>query len=137
MSGYVEVRLRVRADRYRALLAEAERRKLDGAGRLLELAVNADAVRLPEPQAAPAPARVGRGRHDAHVRKIEPGDEVELVRRLRAGEATAHELAAEYGISRSAVYYWARRVDEHDEAMRELGVRGRHPVPHPAVPGTL
>jgi hypothetical protein len=134
MSGYVEVRVRVREDRYRALRAEAERRRIASAGRLLELAVNADAVKLDGAHERPAPAPVGRGRHDAHARKLEPGEEVELVRRLRAGEASAIELAAEYGVSRSAVYYWARRVDEHDEHMRQLGVNGRHPVPVPSVP---
>lgn len=135
-AGYVELKLRVRADRYRALYAEAERRRIDGAGRLLELVVNAGAVRL-DAAADEPPARVGRGRHDAHARKLEPGAEVELVRRLRAGEASAVELAAEYGISRSAVYYWAQRVDaEHAENLRELGVTGRPPIPDPAVPST-
>jgi transposase-like protein len=122
---FVDVRVRVPADTYRALYLEAQRRRLDGAGELIGLML----ARQPVPRRSP-----GGGR------PVVPADTREQVlERIAAGEVSVRRAAAELGITRAAIHGWQRTAAqrdhaEHVAALEALGSTGRAPVPVPAVP---
>lgn len=127
---YVDVRVRVRRDTYRALYAEAQRRRLDGAGELIAAMVHSGRV----PRRSPAK------RAEARPITRELGEAI--VARVEAGELSVSRAARELNVTRAAVQYWQRKLRAeaeaehaaHAAAMAELGVTGRPPVRNPAVP---
>jgi transposase-like protein len=136
----VDVRIRVRRSVYRQLFAEAQRRRLDGAGALVELMVHRRPIPAPVP--APAPATPTRERWDPVDRAVVDA----CLARVEAGEISVRAAARELGVSRGAVYWWQQRARAeaeappagehaaHAAALDELGVVGRPPVPSSAVP---
>lgn len=126
----VDVRIRVSRSVYRQLFAEARRRRLDGAGELVELMLHREPIPRRSPRKPPEDAR-----------PIPPEEVPAMVERIRAGELSVRRAALEAGVTRGAVYYWLRKDAErraeharHAAALDALGVHGRPPVPVPTVP---
>jgi DNA invertase Pin-like site-specific DNA recombinase len=150
MSGddvLVDVRIRVRRDVYRQLFAEAQRRRLDGAGELVEHMLHRKPI--PAPQ-APVDDEPKRARYE----RLERDTVDACLERIDAGELSVRAAARELGVSRGAVYWWRQRQEAEraesaaahaaahaaaqqaaqQAALDELGVTGRPPIPVPAVP---
>jgi DNA invertase Pin-like site-specific DNA recombinase len=132
---YVDVRIKVRSSVYRQLFAEAQRRRLDGAGELVEHMLH----RRPLPAPQPAPEPVTRERWEPVERAVVDA----CLERVEAGELSVRAAARELGVSRGAVYWWQQRAKAeaataehaaHAAQLDELGVVGRPAVPDPTVP---
>lgn len=130
---YVDVRLKVPAPIYRALYVEAERRRLAGAGELVELMLEHRMGTLP---------RRPVGHPTEEARPI-PRDAVpKLLARIDAGEISVSAAARELGVTRGAIQHHMRQARRreaeeyaaHAAALDALGVVGRPPERVPAVP---
>lgn len=129
---YVDVRVRVHRSVYRELFAEAQRRRLDGAGDLIALMLH----RQPPPRRSP------RQPHDK--RRVIPTDRVpEILERVLDREESVRSIAKEFGVSRAAIQRYTRPEKDrreaeaaaaHAAALVELGITGRPPITDPAVP---
>jgi len=134
----VDVRIRVRSSVYRHLFAEAQRRRLAGAGELVELMLH----RQPMP-------RRSIGRPPAERRPIPAELVPDIIERVLDRGESVRGLAAELGVTRGAIYHYTRPAKEareaaaaaaahaaHAPALDELGVVGRPPIPDATVPST-
>lgn len=124
---YVEIRVRVNLPLYRHLYAEAQRRALaGGVGELLGMMIN----RQPPPRRRPG---------NNPQTRIPAETRAATLKRIAEGEVSVRRAAAELGVTRAAIHGWQRNAravehEAHAAQLEALGVAGRAPVPHPAVP---